>query len=471
MWPHRAVYRPLLFSGKLLMMQAAAHAKQGSNRQDTREGIAGRYAVVLLTVCFTLAYVDRQILSLLVGPVKASLRLSDSQIGLVQGAAFSIFYVIASVPVARSVDAGNRPRILALCVAAWSVMTAACGLASSFVFLILARIGVAVGEAGLPPGSLAIFADFFSSKRIAKATTFFMISPYLGGGLALLVGSLLYRKLSRWQTPTIPLVGHVEPWQMMFFLVGLPGILMALLVVTTLPDPRRSQNLPVIEVPAISQVVEFVTQRGFYLTYVGAVSLIVVLLYSYSAWMPAAMMRSHHLSEGQVGSVLGPVLLASGIIGSLFAGWLGSQSEEARALPYVSSLLMTAAALLAVPAVLAPLVADYRVSVTLFGISVFLYSAILSLSPVPVQLITPPGMRAQLIAFMGLVYGLIGGLGPICVGLISEHSTHADQALARSLAAVAAASVCGATILFFGVWRAVRVSSEAKLKGELDAVG
>ena len=313
------------------MTHAAAHAKQGSRRQDIREGSAGRYAVGLLTVCFTLAYIDRQILSLLVGPVKVSLRLSDSQIGLVQGAAFSIFYVIASVPLARLVDAGNRPRILAWCVGGWSVMTAACGLASSFAFLMLTRIGVAIGEAGLPPGSLAIFADFFSSKRIAKATTLFMIGTYLGGGLALLVGGLLYRKISDWEAPIIPFVGHVDPWQMMFFLVGSPGILMSFLVATTLADPRRTQNSPVAGAPALSQVVKFVAERGCYFTYVGAVSLIVVLFYSYNAWMPAAMMRSHHINEGQVGPVLGPVLLTSGIIGSLFAGWLGSQSEEARA--------------------------------------------------------------------------------------------------------------------------------------------
>ena len=447
------------------MIQAAMQGKQSIERHDTSEG-SGRYAVVLLTVCFTLAYIDRQVLSLLVGPVKASLQLSDSQIGLVQGAAFSIFYVIASVPLARLVDAGDRPRILAWCVASWSVMTAACGLASSFVFLMLARIGVAVGEAGLPPGSLAIFADFFSSKRIAKATTFFMISPYLGGGLALFVGGLLYRKIGHWKVPTVPFLGQVEPWQMMFFLVGLPGIFMALLVATTLPDPRRVQNSPVSAVPALSQVINFIAQRGFYLTYVGAVSLIVLLLYSYSAWMPAAMMRSHNLNEGQVGPVFGPVLLTSGIVGSLIAGWLGSKSEDAKALPYVASLLMTAAALLVVPAVLAPIVADYRVSITLFGISVFLYSAILSLSPVPVQLIAPPGMRAQLIAFMGLVYGLVGGLGPICVGLLSEHLPQTGQALARALAVVAGASVSGAAILFLGVWRAITVSRRTELQEE-----
>jgi MFS family permease len=445
------------------MIQAATHAQQSNERQDVREG-SGRYAVVLLTVCFTLAYVDRQILSLLVGPVKASLRLSDSQIGLVQGAAFSIFYVIASVPLARLVDAGNRPRILAWCVAGWSVMTAACGLASSFVFLMLMRIGVAVGEAGLPPGSLAIFADFFNSKRIAKATTFFMISPYLGGGLALFVGGLLYRKVGHWNLPVVPFVGKVEPWQMMFFLVGLPGIVMALLVASTLGDPRRVQNSPVIGVPALSQVINFVAQRHFYLTYVGAVSLIVVLLYSYSAWMPTAMMRSHDLNEGQVGPVFGPVLLTSGIVGSLLAGWLGSKTEEANALPYVASLLMTAAVLLIVPAVLAPIVPDYRASIALFGISVFLYSAILSLSPVPVQLIAPPGMRAQLIAFMGLVYGLVGGLGPICVGLLSEHLPHTGQALGRAVAVVAGVSVSGAASLFLGVWRTITVISKTKLQ-------
>jgi MFS family permease len=447
------------------MIHLATQAKQSKERQDTREG-SGRYAVVLLTVCFTLAHIDRQVLSLLVGPVKASLRLSDSQIGIVQGAAFSIFYVIASVPLARLVDAGNRPRILAWCVAGWSVMTAACGLASSFVFLMLMRMGVAVGEAGLPPGSLAIFADVFSSKRIAKATTFFMISPYLGGGLALFVGGLLFRKIGHWKVPIVPFVGQVEPWQMMFFLVGLPGIVMALLVASTLQDPLRVQNSPVSGAPALSQVINFVAQRGFYLTYVGAVSLIVLLLYSYSAWMPAAMMRSHNLNEGQVGPVFGLVLLTSGIAGSLVAGWLGSKSEEAKALPYVTSLLMRTAALLVVPAVFAPLVADYRASITLFGMSVFLYSAIVSLSPVPVQLIAPPGMRAQLIAFMGLVYGLVGGLGPVCVGLLSEHLPHTGQALARALAVVAGVSVSGAAILFFGVWRAITVMSRTNLQGE-----
>jgi MFS family permease len=328
------------------------------------------------------------------------------------------------------------------------------------------RIGVAVGEAGLPPGSLAIFADFFNSKRIAKATTFFMISPYLGGGLALCVGGLLYRKVVHWTVPIVPFVGQVEPWQMMFFLVGLPGIFMALLVATTLPDPRRERNSLVTGTPALSYVINFVAQRGFYLTYVGAVSLIVLLLYSYSAWMPAAMMRSHNLNEGQVGPVFGPVLLTSGIVGSLVAGWLGSKSQEAKALRYVTSLLMTASALLIAPAVLAPIVANYRVSITLFGISVFLYSAILSLSPVPVQLIAPPDMRAQLIAFMGLVYGLVGGLGPICVGLLSEHLFHTGQVLARALAVVAGVSVPGAAILFFEVWRAITVFSTTKLQEE-----
>jgi MFS family permease len=126
---------------------------------------------------------------------------------------------------------------------------------------------------------------------------------------------------------------------------------------------------------------------------------------------------------------------------------------------------MKTAALLVV-AVLASLVADYRASVALFGVSVFLYSAILGLSPVPVQLIGPPGMRAQLIAFMGLVYGLVGGLGPVCVGLLSEHLPHTRQALARALAVVAGVSVSAAAILFCGVWRAIAVANGTQLQGE-----
>ncbi|MFA7555742.1 MAG: MFS transporter [Spongiibacteraceae bacterium] len=146
------------------------------------------YSAFILTLCFTFAYIDRYVLSLLVNPVKESLLLSDTQIGLIQGVAFSIFYVAATMPLARLSDTGNRPVIIGWCVAVWSLMTMLCGMASSFWQLMLARIGVGIGEAGLPPGSMTMMADSFDNKRLAKATSLFMLGPFIGGGLAFMGG-------------------------------------------------------------------------------------------------------------------------------------------------------------------------------------------------------------------------------------------------------------------------------------------
>lgn len=397
------------------------------------------YMIVLLTLCFTLAYVDRHVLSLLVNPIKASLALSDTEIGLLQGVAFSIFFVAATLPLARLSDSRSRPLIIGWCVAAWSLMTMLCGTATSFWHLMLARIGVAVGEAGLPPASLTLMADSLDKKRLAIATSVFMLGPFLGGGLAFVAGGALYDISATWALPSLPGLGQLERWQMIFIAVGLPGLLLALVVGLTLGEPRHGQA-PQRDRVSIRRVVEFMLSHWrFCMTYIVSVGLLVLLLNAHISWLPAAMMRAHGVDEGRMGMLFGPLYLLAGGGGTLLAGYYVSRAKTDM-LGRTLQFMRAGSVLLLVPAVCAPLVDSFALGMALIALSVFCTSAIVSMCTLPLQFSVPLAVRAQSIAVMGLLTTLIGtGLGPIATGVLSDQLIgRVEHPLSVALAALAA---------------------------------
>lgn len=396
------------------------------------------YTAALLTVCFTLAYIDRYVLSLLVNPVKESLSLSDTQIGLIQGVAFSVFYVAATLPLARLSDAGNRPLIISWCVAAWSFMTMICGMASSFWQLMLARIGVGVGEAGLPPGAMTMMADSFDSKRLAKATSLFMLGPFIGGGLAFLGGGAIYAMSANWTMPIIPMVGELERWQVIFFMVGAPGLLLALIVGMTLKDPKPDRVRSTSEA-SIGRLAKFVfSEWKFCVLYIVSVALTVMLLNAHISWLPAAMIRLHGIDEGAMGMLFGPLYLIAGGSGTLIAGWYVSRSNGDMPGRTISFML-GGVLLLFIPALLAPLVKSFNMAMILIALVVFLTSSIVALSSLPFQFVSPLAVRGQAIATLGLVVALLGtGLGPLVIGVISDYLTNkVDNPLSVALSLLA----------------------------------
>lgn len=434
------------------MALAPAIAPAGEIRSDIPTARAWPVAL-LLTLCFTLSYVDRQIISLLVGPIKATLGLSDTQMGLMQGVSFSLFYVAATLPLARLADHGSRPKIMGSCIAIWSLMTMLCGFASHFLHLLIARIGVAAGEAGLPPSALTMMADMFDPKRLARATSIFMLAPFVGGGIALLGGGALYGWLDGMTMPTLPGVGMLERWQLLFMIVGAPGLLLAG-AVFLLTDPRTAPPVPTRK-SATRELAGFILLNwrvcGLYMV---ATALIVMVFNAHISWMPAAIMRSQGLNEQTIGPLFGPIYLIAGGAGTLIAGAIvgrGAGDMAGRTIRF-----MRLGTVLLLPAsIAAPLMPDLWSQLASIAAAIFLTSSVVGLASLPFQFIAPPHLRAQSVALLGLASALLGtGLGPLVVGLFSDHIFAGfAHPLSAALAAVGALAVGPAGILFSMVIR------------------
>ena len=266
-------------------------------QEQAAEPASYGYIVGLFFVCFAFSYVDRQIVSILVQPLKLALAISDAQIGLLQGFAFTICYATAGVFVARMVDRSNRVRLSAVCVAVWAISTAMCGTAHSFGELILWRAGTAVAEAGLSPAALSIFSDLLPPRKVARASSVFMLGPYVGGGVALFGGGMLLGWLGRADCQAWLARTGLQPWQVAFFIVGLPGLLLAGLLVLTVREPARvdrrghalSRNGADVAPPLTEVLRELFIRNRFCLPYFAAYVSLILLFYSYSAWFPTVL--------------------------------------------------------------------------------------------------------------------------------------------------------------------------------------
>jgi len=197
------------------------------------------YVVVICMVAYILSFVDRQILSLMIEPIKADLMLSDTQFSLLQGLAFSLFYAIMGLPIAALADQKSRIKIIATGIAFWSLATAACGLSKNFIQMFIARLSVGAGEAALSPAFYSIVADLFPKDKLGRALGVYAIGAFIGSGLAFLIGGYVIGLLKDVSFVALPLIGEVKTWQLTFMIVGLPGVLLALLMVLTVREPAR----------------------------------------------------------------------------------------------------------------------------------------------------------------------------------------------------------------------------------------
>ena len=402
-------------------------------------------ATALLAACFTLSYVDRQVMSLLVTPVKAAFGASDGDIGVLQGVSFSLFYVAASLPLAWLADRADRARLAAICIVVWSLISFACGLSQSFAQLSLARIGLAVAEAGLPPAALTLMADLHDRRGLARATSLFMLAPFVGGGLALFIGGGLYAGLA-----ATPLPWGLSGWQALFMLAGIPGLVLAPLVIGLLRDPRQAQASGKPQVRAEGLLAFLRAEWRFCLPYMLALALAVTVLNAHIAWLPSAILRRFAVGEGVMGSSFGIVYLVAGALGTLGAGWNLARGAEANMLGRATGQMQVAACLLAPAALLVPFAPSLVITLLLAAVAIFCTSALLSMGSLPFQLAAPLGLRARLIALSGLVASLIGtGLGPLAVGLASDAAARAGVAepLSVALALVGGAAAIAAALL------------------------
>jgi MFS family permease len=392
----------------------------------------------LLAACYTLSYFDRQTISILVAPIKRSLQLSDTKFGLIQGISFSLFYVAACLPIAWLSDRYRRSRVMSACVGGWSVMTMLCGFASNFWQLLFARIGLAIGESGLPPAALATLSERFDPRRLATATSMFMLAPFIGGGLALAGGGALYAWIKSLDRASLPILNRFEDWQVVFLLVGLPGLVVTALLLLIADRPSRASS----SLGGFAVFAFYRREWRFAVVYSLTMGLVMTLMSGYVTWLPAALMRSNGIDERTLGSLFGPIYLIAGSIGTLSAGLIimyrGGANPVRAVLRHMCTVLVALWPIASFGLFASPL----WLQLSLMGFALFLISSVTSLSSLTFQYVTPRHLRAQAIGLLSMVSALFGtGLGPVLAGVLSDHLTQARQPLSMSLSLIGGITV------------------------------
>ena len=275
------------------------------------------------------AFIDRQIITLLVGPIKKDLGVSDTQMSLLLGFAFVMFYVFLGIPIARLADVRSRRLIIGIGIAIWSLMTAACGLTQNFWQLFAARVGVGVGEACNGPATFSMLTDYFPKEKLAKAASVLSIGFFVGSGLALLVGGSVIQLVSGMPDIAVPLVGSIHPWQLAFIVVGLPGLLVAASI-RTVQEPRRrgifvkgisGANPERPQAMPIRDVFRFLTDdwKTYGPMYAG-MGLRSMVAFGAGAWIPTFFIRTYGWTAPQIGFAIGVILLTISPLGLLSGG-------------------------------------------------------------------------------------------------------------------------------------------------------
>ncbi len=366
------------------------------------------YALGLLVLVYIVNFIDRSILSILNQSIKEGLGVSDTAMGFLGGIAFALFYTFVGIPIARLADTGNRRTILAVCLAIWSAMTALCGLAANFVQLLFARIGVAIGEAGGSPPSHSMISDLFPPSQ--RATVFGIYA------LGIPIGSMLGYLFGGW-------INEVFDWRAAFFVVGLPGVLLALIVRLTLKEPRRGAfdqgAKQDAAVPQLRTVLSFLWRlKSFRYVALGA-GFHAFVYYGAAYWLPTMFYRSHGIGSMAMGQSLF-LLGFSGMAGTFLGGYVADKlgARDFRWYAWLPALTT----LVSIPfAVYTFLSDDPSLALWVYAIPYFLLATYLGPTFSIVQTLVGSSIRATASSVLLFVISLIGiGLGPQFVGIASD---------------------------------------------------
>jgi len=425
---------------------------------------AAWWALLLLTATYTFSFIDRQIINLLVDPIRADLSLSDSQVSFLQGLAFVLPYVILSIPLGRIVDRANRIRVLVFGILIWTVSCVTCGLAKNFWQLGVARMGVGAGEASVTPASWSLLADYFPENKRALPVSIFLMGPYLGAGLSLILGAEVVGWASGLGAIELPMVGALAPWQLTFMLVALPGLLMVFLL-PLLREPPRTQRLTQTAEPlSWGDVANYVwPRRGVFGAYLLGAPFIVLVLYALQAWVPSLLIRVHGLEIVDAGRYYGSIALIAGsagvLSGPVAARWLATRVDPARA-PLVTSIWSTS---LLIPVLVgAGLAESLTWALVLITGASYLVTFPLALFATGLQSASPNEMRGLMAGCFVLSTNLIGlALGPTSVALASDYIFESTQAVGSSLALVGATVLPMAVLLLWRGLSAVKSGAES----------
>ena len=367
-------------------------------------------ALLLLVLAYVCSFVDRQIFAILQQPIKTAMNLSDTELGLLGGLAFAIFYTGFGIPLARLADQYSRTTIISICLALWSVMTAMCGAATGFLTLALARVGVGVGEAGCSPPAHSLLADYFAPRERSTAFGIYTLGIPIGGALGLLIGGYVNVALG---------------WREAFFVVGLPGLLLALIIAFALKEPPRglSENLEAAgtaKPPTLGEVARTLWKRKTFHHLCAAFALTAFAGYGVGQWYPTYFIRSFGLNTGTVGLV---TAISTGLFGGIssYVGGVLADKYSKRDLRWIC-WVPAIALLINIPFAVTMVFQEKFSTAVPILFAGALFTGV-HLGPIfgVAQTLAPLRMRALTASILLFATNLVGlGLGPLAVGIESD---------------------------------------------------
>jgi MFS family permease len=404
-------------------------------------------SVAVLFVYSVFAMVDRQIMTMLVDPIRRDLGISDVEASLLLGLSFALFYTTIGVAMGWIADRMSRRALIGISVSLWGLASAACGIATNFTELFIARMLVGVGEAALGPAAYSLIADSFPRRRLSLAMSVFIMGGLVGGAIALLAGGVIINWSAQHESIAVPLLGDLHSWRLVFFLTGIPGPLLALLVLL-FREPARITGRPLGDSAVSDSLSAFLRENWVLLTLLcvgfGSMSMIVNSTF---AWTPTILDRTFGTSPLQIGLVMSLLVLFAGLPGQLTTGWWVDR-RHARG-DYAANLRLFQVTLpLAACSGIFALLSGHLV---VFGIAMiphyFFAMTFLGVAAAALQMVTPGPLRGRVSGLFIMIITLIGfGAGPTLVATVSTAIDAGGMAIGKALAIVIGGAAIVATL-------------------------
>ncbi len=413
------------------------HSLTGTNAQPSLK--YAWYVVGLLTLANISSFLDRQILALLVAPIKRDMHLSDTKVSLLMGLSFAMFYTIFGILIGRFADRTNRRNIIITGITLWSLLTSLCAGVKNYTQFFLARMGVGVGEATLSPSAYSIITDYFPKRKLGIALSVFTMGIFLGSGLALAIGAGLVSKLPTEGMLQVPLLGSIYHWQKLFLIIGLPGLFISILMFTVKEPARKDllQNEGAVTKPGMLESLKIVFKYPkTYLSICLGTSFTAFVSYGCTAWVPTYFNRTFGWPVPKAGLYFGLILLAASISGVLWGGWYADKLKSKNILNGRVRVGLIATIVILLSCFI-PLINNPAIVMALFFIPLFFVSSPMGASTTAIQELMPNQVRALSSSIFLFVLNMIGlGLGPLLVAFFTDNIFHNEKAIRFSLSAL-----------------------------------
>lgn len=426
---------------------------------DTNENTKGKFytwsLLVLFTLTYTFSFVDRQVINLLVEPIKKDMDLSDVQISYLQGLIFVIPYVLLSIPIGRLVDVFSRISVIIGGILVWSLATIAAGLSGNYTQLSIARGFVGAGEAALTPAVWSMFPDIFNKNQLALAMSIFSMAPYLGAGIALIAGAQVI-EISQSSPPiNVPIFGILEPWQVTLIICGTPGILFALIYACIKEPKRMTSETDTDEAMPLSESISFMKKNWkVYLAFLGGAPFMIILLYSIQAWSPTLLIRVHGWDISDAGRIYGLVALVTGSLGVLSSPLVARIMLHYNLKGYPLLMLMMSTVLTALFLFIAGQQKEGMSCLIFLALASFFVTIPLPQLAVTLQTISPNKMRGMVAGIFVVTGNVMGmGLGPTFVAFFTENIFQDPMSVGLSMGLLGLFSAPIATIIYINGYK------------------